>query len=193
MRSCKRSCGTRAISGVILIALLLLLWQLSAMYVVHVADLADRHPHLRGVVREHRRRHAAQPSARDVLAADAGLRARGRARHRARPGDGLLPAALQSVRAAGRGAAPDPGAGLSAGAGAVRRHRPRDEGRADPRRLAVPDPAQHLQRRALDRSRAVRHRAHARADHVADLPRAGAFRPPARKSLPACASASRSR
>ena len=35
-------------------------------------------------------------------------------------------------------------AGLSSGARAVCRHRRRDEGRADPRGFAVPDPAQHL-------------------------------------------------
>ena len=121
-------------------------------------------------------------SAGDPLAADAGLRARGRARHRARAGDGLLPRALQSVRAAGRGPAADSGAGLSSRPRAVRRHRPRDEGRADPGGVAVPDPAEHLQRRALDRSGAVRHRAHARPDDAADASASSCCRPPARKS-----------
>ena len=84
-------------------------------------------------------------------------------------------------------------AGLPAGPRAVRRHRPRDEGGLGPPGLVLSDPAEHVQRRALDRSGAVRHRAHARPHHAADLPRARRSRRPARRSSPACASASRSR
>src|SRR5262245_12603114 len=109
-----------------------------------VADLADRDPDLRSLAREHRRRDAGNPSARYLLAADAGLWPRGRARRHARAGDGLLPAALQPVRAAGRDAAANPRSRLSADPGPVRRHRPRDESGADPGGLAVSDPAEHL-------------------------------------------------
>ena len=60
---------------------------------------------------------------------------------------------------------PIPGPAYPADPGAVCRHRRRNESRADSGRFLVPDPAQHLQRRALDRPCSIRHRPHAGTHH----------------------------